>query len=181
MSTFISHCKRHRKKERSQSTTHIQNLVVRRLVPSGVQSSDPGAEIRPRLVPRSLGRDELGDSVVDSVDSLDEVLVELEVKLGDGGIRDGEGEDLGENVETVVPESGQEGRQGEKRQLRVKLRRRRSRRDEGDELVDEPSRAQLGAEPLLEDLSEASLMVIVPTSGVVVDSSNIDDDVTGVD
>ena len=94
-----------RQGRRRDPTTHIQNLIVRNLVPSGVQSSDPSAQIGPGLVPGRLRRDELSDSVVDSVDGLDEVLVELDVELGDGGIRGGEGEDLGEDGETVVPAS----------------------------------------------------------------------------
>lgn len=88
--------------------TDIEDLVVGRLVPPRVQSSNSGREIGPRLVPGRLGRDELGDTVIDPVDGLDEVLVHLEVQLGDGRVRLGERENLGDDGETKVPERRKE-------------------------------------------------------------------------
>jgi hypothetical protein len=48
-------------------------------------------------------------------------------------------------------------------------------------LVDETGGRELGLEAVAKDLSEAALVVVVTLGSVVVDASDVDDDVTLVD
>ena len=130
--------------------THVKAGVVRGLVPAGVERADAGREIGPRLVAGGLGRDKLGDAVVDAVDGLDKVLVKLEVEFGD---------------RRVVLGQAEVGR--EDRAAKV--------------LVDEAGRRELGAEALAKDLGKAPLVVVVPVTGGLVDTADVDDDRARVD
>jgi hypothetical protein len=84
-------------------STDVEDLVVRRLVPPRVESSHSRAQVGAGLVSSRLGRDVLGDSVVDPVDRLDKVLVHLEVQLRDGRVRLGQRQNLGDDGETKMP------------------------------------------------------------------------------
>ncbi len=54
--------------------THIQNLIIVLLIPSRIQPSHPGTQIRSHSVSRDFGGGVEVDTVIDCVDTFDEFL-----------------------------------------------------------------------------------------------------------
>lgn len=86
-----------------------EDVVRHGLVPARVEVADARREVGARAVPGRLGRDVLGDAVVDAVEGLDKVAVHLEPQLLDDGRLDGLAEDGRDDLLAVVPAGGEGG------------------------------------------------------------------------
>lgn len=86
----------------------VENLVVRRLVPTGVQRGDAGREIRFGAVEGYTG--ESGDTVIDAVEGFDEILIDFGIESFNGGMIEREIQQGGENGGAKVSVVGERRR-----------------------------------------------------------------------
>lgn len=91
--------------------TYIKCSITRRLVPPRVEASDSSAQIGPALVAGRFARDVLGDAIVDTINGLDEVEVELLVKLENRRVRRGKRELVANDGGSKVPREKRTKRQ----------------------------------------------------------------------
>lgn len=86
----------------------VEDLVVRGLVPSGVQGGDAGGEIRFGAVEGDAG--ESGDPVIDAVEGFDEILIDFGIESFNGGMIEREIQQGGENGGAKVSVVGERRR-----------------------------------------------------------------------
>lgn len=105
-----------------------EDVVRHGLVPARVEVADARREVGARAVPGRLGRDVLGDAVVDAVEGLDKVAVHLEPQLLDDGRLDGLAEHGRDDLLAVVPAGGEGGTSSQHGIVRRRCAQERDRR-----------------------------------------------------